>query len=653
MALHRYLILLLSGLGLVLFAGMVALSLNATRSSLAQQSMSAAQRTANLLALSPGGGASRHRTPLSDVVEDVFALGHLRDVALFDANGTLLIGRQREARVDAVPAWFVALLDRHVSPGTAGFAHQGQPLRLTLRVDPAAAYTLLWRVLVRSLVWMVLAVALASVVGSVFLARALQPLKGIERQAEAISLGRYPLQRKMPKTRELSAVVQAINGMIGKLKEMVADQARTAERLRAQAFRDPLTGLGNRRLLQGELDQRIRSPEESDQGVVLLLKLHHLVEVNDRLGYQAGDRFLREAAAELVGALVESPGAIAVRLGGGDFGILLPEATAEEGRQMAEKLARELGKVRVEGLESADMVRVGGVIYDASMTPGEVMGRADLALRNAQQQGANAWTFLAEAETESGAALSATDWHEILRAQIERGDILLYAQRVVSSSADQVLHHELLARLPDQQGGVWSAGVFMPLVRRFGLERELDRLVVQSVLRLAASMDPAATFAVNLCPAILNDEPFCTWLLRELAQRGRGRARIVFEFSDHVVAHQLEAVRDLGQRLRKLGHGIAVDHFGRYAASFGYLQSLLPDYVKIDGIYVRELESDSDHRFFIGTLSTALHGLDIPTIAESVESRAEWDILRDLRVDGIQGFAAGGPEPVEALRATS
>ena len=131
-------------------------------------------------------------------------------------------------------------------------------------------------------------------------------------------------------------------------------------------------------------------------------------------------------------------------------------------------------------------------------------------------------------------------------------------------------------------------------------------------------------------------------MLGALDQAGVLRAGIVFELPEFGAVRELDAVRRFASRVRALGHGIALDHFGRSFSSFGYLQSLRPEYVKIDRAYTR-LE-DRDDQFFVESLCSVAHSLDIVTIAEGVEDQERWEALKALHVDGIQGYAVGRPE---------
>jgi EAL domain-containing protein (putative c-di-GMP-specific phosphodiesterase class I) len=124
---------------------------------------------------------------------------------------------------------------------------------------------------------------------------------------------------------------------------------------------------------------------------------------------------------------------------------------------------------------------------------------------------------------------------------------------------------------------------------------------------------------------------------------------IIFEVSELGAVRELERIRQFARLIQPLGHGFALDHFGQAFSSFGYLQSLRPDYVKIDGAYTNDIVTNKDNQFYVESLCSVAHSLDILAIAERVENRPQWDMLMSLHVDGIQGHAVGKPQDIREL----
>jgi EAL domain-containing protein (putative c-di-GMP-specific phosphodiesterase class I) len=139
---------------------------------------------------------------------------------------------------------------------------------------------------------------------------------------------------------------------------------------------------------------------------------------------------------------------------------------------------------------------------------------------------------------------------------------------------------------------------------------------------------------------------FTEWLCSQLADYPGAKGRLVFELPEYGLLRDLRSARRLIERLSALGFECGIDHVGRGFNSFGYLRSIKADYLKIDGSYTRDINSESDNQFFIQALTDTAHSVDIRVIAEAVESETELNTIKTLNVDGIQGYLFGKPEPV-------
>jgi len=206
------------------------------------------------------------------------------------------------------------------------------------------------------------------------------------------------------------------------------------------------------------------------------------------------------------------------------------------------------------------------------------------------------------------------------------------------------LHLELFSRITIGQGEEVPAGVFIPLAEHARVITDLDRKVMELVLDTYPSWNERS-LAVNVSITSILDPGFTGWLYSRLKTLADRSLKLYFELSETSVVRNLEAARDFSHRIAELGHHTGIDHFGRSFSNFGYLRSLRPDYVKIDRAFSRELESDqSDAFFFIGSLRSVAHSLDIKVIGEGVETEAQLAIFRELQVDGFQGFLVEQPK---------
>jgi diguanylate cyclase (GGDEF)-like protein len=629
MTLLRQLILAILTVLLLVFAGSVAINVVNTRHYLDAQLQSHAQDAATSLGLSLSTSvAEDDRATMESMVDAMFDSGYYRSIDLVDIDGALLLHRSQPMRMGEVPDWFVRLLPLHSPLGEAmlmsGWRQLGQ---VRVRSNPGYAYLELWRTTLDSMRLFAVVTALALLLAVFGVRMLLRPLRATEAQAIAIADREFPVQERLPRTRELRRVVQAMNHMSRKVRQMLHEQITLSEALRAQAFRDPVTG-----------------PEEHFRGVLALVQLRDFKGFNDAHGYTAGDELLRQAADALRQASADFAPHSLARLGGADFGLLLARGEDEAVAELGTALSRALASLHECGLlAEADVGHVGLAVHTGNDTPSELLSRADAALRAAQSQAGNAWHLAATAAGAGSRPASA--WRELLNDGLQDGALALYAQPVMRLGDGTALHHEVLVRL-HSDGELLPAGGFMPMAERFGLASAVDRAVIGAVLLRLPELPAEQCLAVNLSPSSLADAPFLQWLEDRLAAQPALAARLTFEVPEYGAARHLPALRRLSGLLSRTGSGLGLDHFGRGFNPFGYLAGLKLRYIKVDGRYTHALPQDSDSRFFVRTLREVAHGLDCLIVAETVEDAAQLAAVGELRMDGAQGYHLARPQPL-------
>ncbi|MDH5297854.1 MAG: GGDEF domain-containing protein, partial [Desulfobulbaceae bacterium] len=461
----------------------------------------------------------------------------------------------------------------------------------------------------------------------------------------------YQIQEPLPRTRELRQVVEAMNRMTYKVRDMFAEQVAAAERLREHAYSDSVTGLGNRRYFDSQINAQLDQQEMTLKGIVVLLQIHDLQLLNQQKGFQAGDELLRRVAVLVRECTAEAASCGLARLTGGDFGIFLPDAAPWEAERFAADLAHRIGLLAAERLALSDNIgHVGAVSYDCPTTIGRLLAEADAALRAAQQEGPNRWQVRSITAESTEAPMGEQQWKSAIELALQERKVTLFAQSVVKSDKqDQVLHLELFSRLVQEDGNLFNAAVFLPFAERLQIVSTLDRIVIEEAIRLDLHRLGVATVAINVSPASLEDKSFRAWVQTTLEGLPADAVRIVFEFAEFSAVQNLDRIREFAAMVRQAGHGIGLDHYGQSFSNLGYLQSLRPDYVKIDRAYTGELrEDESDSRFFISSLCSVAHSLDIAVIAEGVETEHQWNMLRELNLDAMQGYFIDRPKPVGA-----
>ncbi|HDR16066.1 MAG TPA: EAL domain-containing protein [Desulfobacteraceae bacterium] len=653
MTLYRQLIIFTLILFLLLFSGTWFARLSTTRAFLTAQLESHAQDTATSLGLSITQYIQDIEVDMpvvESMMSAVFDRGYYRFVKFVDVKGEVLVEMALDVAVEGVPAWFVRMFPLSTPEASAnvmtGWIQAG-----TVRVKshPGYAYVTLWQDSVYMSLWFVACGIFVLLAGAVGLRFLLRPLYVVEEQAEGLCRMEYRIQEKIPRTRELRRVVEAMNRMTVKVKEMFNEEVARAEDFRSRAYHDDLTGFGNRRYFTGQVTARLDCGDGAVEGALVIAKIQGLDEVNKTRGLQAGDDFIKRAASVIREFVSVYSNAIPARLTGGDFAVYFPDTPPFEAEGIASGLAQRLSGLAAENVALDDNIaHVGAAAYEVPTTLDRLLSEADLALRTAVRAGPNSWHVRAVSDETERMPLGEQQWKESLSRALEKRSIELVGQVVVKTcERDHLLHLEIFSRIIQEDGRHLSAGVFLPFAERLNLVPTLDRQVLERVRDLDPGRLGVNRIAVNVSPASLRDDAFRNWMKTFLEDFPAESPRIVFEFPEYGAVHNLEMVREFGAYAREKGHGIGLDHYGQSFSNLGYLQSLRPEYVKIDSAFTGELKGEeSDGRFYMGSLCSVAHSIDISVIAEGVEMESQWLILKKLNIDAIQGYFVGRPKPV-------
>ncbi|WP_411833797.1 EAL domain-containing protein [Pseudoxanthomonas mexicana] len=436
----------------------------------------------------------------------------------------------------------------------------------------------------------------------------------------------------------------------------MSEQRELTERLSYQASHDALTELFNR----GEFERRVEQAlsqrsADSPPCALLYIDLDQFKLINDVSGHMAGDQLLAQLALAMRQQLRE--GDILARLGGDEFGLMAFRIDAQGACALAERL-----RTCIEALMFAWQDRtytisasIGVVTIDhGEPSLKDVLAWADTACYQAKENGRNR-VHLYRQDQETTRRHGEMEWANRLRWAIEQDRMLLDYQRILSldgRGGDSGI--ELLLRLRDEDGGIVPPGTFLPAAERYGLMPTLDRWVIRTALanfpRLHAEGQRPACVAINLSGASIEDEDLADFILACIDDYGVSPDKLCFEITETVAVRNLLKVVGVIGRLRGAGCRIALDDFGAGMSSFGYLKNLPVDLIKIDGSFIRDLDSAPMSRTIVSAIAEIGHQLGLKVVAEWVGDRHTADLLHTLGVDYGQGFGLHRPERVQFQR---
>ena len=649
MTLLRQLIIVIVILFTLLFAGSVLINVSNTRTYLNNQLRTISEDMATSLGMSLSPHIAKQEMAIVEsMISAVSDSGYYREVAYTDVTGKPVVVRKQEVKIEGVPAWFVSLIPLETPRGEAqvmaGWVQAGS---VAIAANPGYAYATLWGNSVDAFWWFLGSSSVALLAGVFALRFILRPLRAVEEQARAICDREYPIQDKVPWTLELRSVVAAMNLMSGKVKEMFKEQSDAMERLRAGTYVDSLTNLANRQYFDMQLKQLTKSRTSSSTNALLFIELSDFKSFNERKGYQSGDKLLKGCAELITEVCKDVPNLdyFAARPSGANFAVVIVDTVEADALALAQKLGAALAKLQERGYTDSDRVGHIGVAIHRGQAAGQLLSEADMALRAAQVEGPNAVHMNTAQGTDEFSSYSASRWMTVLRDVLTECRVVLHRQPVVSCADEsKVLQYETLLRIYGDDGKLIPANVIIPMAKHLHLTMEFDKHIVTDALtRLARPEYASDVMAINLFPMSIRDGGFVAWLGDMLKSQPAVARRIAFEVMEHGVTDNLDALRGWVERMAETGARTGLDQVGKGFRSFSYLSTLKLDYIKIDGGFARGIQENRDNQFFVDSLVKYAHGLGIQVIAESVETREEWDMLKSLRVDGVKGYGVARP----------
>ncbi|HUX62707.1 EAL domain-containing protein [Sulfuricella sp.] len=436
-------------------------------------------------------------------------------------------------------------------------------------------------------------------------------------------------------------------------------QARElAKQLAWQAAHDQLTSLINRREFDLRLTRLLDSTKSGgDQHALLYMDLDQFKVVNDTAGHAAGDEMLRQLADKLRSQI--HGGDTLARLGGDEFGVLLEHRTLDEALKVANTLRKIVQNFRFTCEDRTFEVGVSiglAPITAHSGSPANLMSCADAACYAAKDNGRNRVNVYSPEDIDLMQRQSEMRWVTDISKAFEEQRFRLYFQPILPLSEEQEDGHycEILLRMIDVNGEVISPGTFMPAAERYGLMPVIDRWVIRTLfatvsesLGRAAGSNPPRICSINLSGASLNDEYFPEFLRDQISRYRIPPTALCFEITETVAISNLERVRRFMQELKQAGCRFSLDDFGSGMSSFAYLKDLPVDYLKIDGMFVKNMVQNPIDLAMVEAINRIGHVMGIQTIAEFVEDEETLEKLRILGVNYAQGYWVGMPAPLE------
>jgi len=445
-------------------------------------------------------------------------------------------------------------------------------------------------------------------------------------------------------------VRDAESRFIGRLwvYEDVTRERQTAEQLIYLAERDALTGLYNRRRFEEELGRFLKeSDRHQRQGALLFFDLDEFKYINDTFGHRAGDSVLIRVAGEV--AALTRKNEVFSRLGGDEFGVLMPDATETDAEHLAERIVRAVSQIpfRLEGQNFRLTTSLGIAHYPKHASAAEdLIAHADAAMYQAKETGKNAWSIYRPERDASREMITRLSWNDRLARAFEKNLWRLHYQGVYHAASGTLSHLEALIRMVDETDAarLIMPGHFIAYAEKSGKILDIDRWVLREAIAQLARAPGMPPLAVNISGRSFDQPTLPHFIAEELQRQGVAPERLLVELTETSAVSDLQDAERFIEALRKTGCITCLDDFGTGFASFAYLKHLKADVLKIDGLFIRDLPNDRDNQVFVKSIVDVARGLGKRTVAEFVENEETLEMLRRFGIDMVQGYHLDMPQ---------
>jgi diguanylate cyclase (GGDEF)-like protein/PAS domain S-box-containing protein len=428
-----------------------------------------------------------------------------------------------------------------------------------------------------------------------------------------------------------------------------------------QSEHDNLTSLYNRHALEHRLNHVLEHRTYKLKHVWLFyFGIDSFNVINANCGYTGGDEVLRLVAGTIEGTL--NYGDIAARMGGDEFAVLIYTLEGGEGMERAYRLREQINAIDFvwNGQRFYLDVSIGVVLIDDDDTSfAKVLSGAQSALKAAKGKGRNQVHAYDESDREVKGLHDEMRWVPRILNALDEGRYELFLQPIATAcqgagGEEKFHHYEVLVRMFEGKDDMVYPGLFVPIAERYNLSPQLDRWVVKRAMerlaeeRQAGRIGDDFNLSINLSGITLEDGGFFAFVRSALQDHNVPARMICFEITETAAVSSIEVARHFIRRVKELGCRFAIDDFGKGASSFSYLHELPVDYLKIDGIFIRDIINDQVSASIVEAIHRVAKANKLTVIAEFVENDTIRQHLCDIGIDLVQGYGVGMPQSWES-----
>lgn len=443
---------------------------------------------------------------------------------------------------------------------------------------------------------------------------------------------------------------QAFNQLILNNSHLIQAKTELTEKIRKTSYIDDVTELGNHLFFKAELQVRLHNHDEVESGLVIILSF---VDADTKDSKSLTDEQQREIANLLKYLIEDINHSLVARLKDAEFALLLPNFTADQTDIFCKKTIALLAKSVFDKTHRGHFIDIGISTYKQGFGYYNIMSEADMALRNAQLQGANSWFVYGEplAQHKAKGSLS---WRNFLQKVLDRREIMLYSQCLHYFKGKPLLHREILSRIADEEE-IISADSFLVMADKCGLAAEFDRQIIDSVIKHLLYQEDNITehkYSINIFVTSLLDQRFVHWLLAKLSSYPELNQQLIFELPENQISKHIDAISPIMHQIATLGASWGVEHFGAPEEELSYLDKIPVSMVKVDRRIINNISVDKAQQLLLASIIVTLRSRNIKVFVEGVEKQLDAKYLEKTDIDGAQGYYFDKPQRLSLIERT-
>ncbi|KAF7783790.1 hypothetical protein PRUB_a5092 [Pseudoalteromonas rubra] len=451
------------------------------------------------------------------------------------------------------------------------------------------------------------------------------------------------------KVAELGAeLAPSFNRLAHFLKSKQEDIKSAAQTIKQEAYKDVVTGLGNRNMFVEYYEHQIESASDKSFGSLAMVRCSELQMINQTRGYQKGDLYIKGIADIVKHVSGTYTGSQVFRLNSSDFAVILPNIPSKEAERFGETLQARFTQYQ-QNQELSSVANTGIVPYESGKPLGELLSVVDNAMSMAQSKQANAWHLQRETDLVNnvGAGFGNQNWRRVIREVIESRRVMLMMQNIMPIGKNVKAYAEIQARFKTEDGQMLPTASFLAMAEKLEMAVEIDQLIIDTSIEMIKSRNfNEKFFGINVTASSAHSDQFVIWLERRLLKEANLASKLIFEVSEFGLQQNIKASKRFIDMVHRVGARITVERFGVGLTSFKFFRDLKPDFIKMDASYTRGLEEDKNNQYFMRLMVDLAHRIGVSVFAEGVESQEEKHIVETLCLDGVQGYYIEKPKEV-------